>query len=80
MIEALDQVTPPPPERRWPPAAEVPLWADLSRLRDEVPLPEGPRWAAVDTAARERLRALFEELEFRSLADRIDPAFAGGAI
>jgi DNA polymerase-1 len=77
MIEALDEVTPPRTREALAGAAgQVPLWADLSRLRDEVPLPEGPRWAAIDAAARDRLRALFEELEFRSLADRIEPAFA----
>lgn len=80
MVERLDEVTPPRTrEALAGAAAQLPLWADLSRLRDEVPLPDGPRWAAVDAAARERLRALFEELEFKSLAARIDPAFATDA-
>jgi DNA polymerase I len=52
--------------------AELPLWADLARLRDDVPLREGPRHAPLDEAARGRLRVLFETLEFRSLLGRLE--------
>lgn len=48
------------------------LWRDLATLRDRVPLRDGPRWRPLDDEARARLRALFEELEFRSLIPRLD--------
>ena len=44
----------------------------LARLRTDVPLAPGPRHAALDEAARTRLRALFARLEFRSLLPRLD--------
>jgi hypothetical protein len=37
-----------------------------------VELPPGPRFAPFDEAARARVRALFEGLEFRSLLPRLD--------
>lgn len=53
-------------------ADRLPLWLHLSRLREDVPLPEGaPRWAPLTDAAAARVRALFEELEFRSLVPRL---------
>lgn len=53
-------------------SAELPLWCELTRLVDQVPLPEGPRWSPFDAQARARTRALFEELEFRSLLPRLE--------
>jgi DNA polymerase-1 len=50
---------------------DLPLWKDLARLRDDVPLPGGVRFAPFDAAARARAQALFEELEFRSLLPRL---------
>jgi DNA polymerase-1 len=50
---------------------DLPLWRDLTRLHDDVPLPEGPRWAAFDEAARQRAQELFRELEFKSLLPRL---------
>jgi DNA polymerase I len=44
----------------------------LVRLRRDVPLPEGPRHAALTRAAVERTRVVFEELEFRSLLPRLE--------
>lgn len=44
----------------------------LARLRKDVPLPEGPRWAALDAEAVARTRAQFEELEFKSLVPRLE--------
>jgi DNA polymerase-1 len=44
----------------------------LARLRKDVPLPEGPRHAALDADAVERTRAMFEELEFKSLVSRLE--------
>jgi len=55
-------------------AAEVALWRDLARLRDDVPLPPAPRFAAFDAAAAARVRALFERLEFQSLVGRLQTA------
>jgi len=43
----------------------------LARLRDEVPLPDGPRYGAPTAAAFEQVRALFVELEFNSLLARL---------
>jgi len=53
-------------------AGDLPLWRDLARLRDNVPLPEGTRFGVFDAASRARTRALFEALEFRSLLPRLD--------
>lgn len=44
----------------------------LARLHSEVPLPEGPRYAAFTPRAKAALGALFEELEFQSLLPRLD--------
>jgi DNA polymerase I len=43
----------------------------LARLDACVPLPEGPRFGLPGSAALERVRALFEELEFKSLIGRL---------
>ena len=43
----------------------------LTRLHDDVPLPEVDLYRSVDAAAHERLKAIFEELEFRSLLPRL---------
>jgi DNA polymerase-1 len=45
---------------------------ELTRLRDEVPLPPGELYGVLDAGARDRLRGLFEELEFRSLLPRLE--------
>jgi DNA polymerase I len=50
---------------------DLPLWRDLTRLHDDIPLPEGPRWAALDAAAQQRAHQLFQELEFKSLLPRL---------
>lgn len=47
-------------------------WRDLATLRRDVPLPAPPWSLPLDAAARERLRALFTALEFRSLLPRLD--------
>ncbi|MDB4976935.1 MAG: polymerase [Myxococcaceae bacterium] len=44
----------------------------LIRLRRDVLLPEGPRHATLTEAAAPATRALFEELEFKSLLPRFD--------
>jgi DNA polymerase-1 len=46
---------------------------DLSRLRDDVPLPAGPIAKPLDLDAIARLRELFAELEFKSLVSRLEP-------
>jgi DNA polymerase-1 len=48
---------------------------NLARLHDDVMLPEGPLSAAPSRESVERLRQLFEELEFRSLRARLDALF-----
>jgi DNA polymerase-1 len=50
----------------------LPLWRDLARLRDDVPLAAGPRFAPLTEESRARVRVLFEELEFRSLLPRLN--------
>jgi DNA polymerase I len=50
---------------------QLPLWRDLARLTDDLPLPAGPRWLPFTQEARERTRILFEALEFRSLLPRL---------
>jgi DNA polymerase-1 len=50
---------------------DLPLWRDLTRLHDDVPLPEGQRWAALTAAARQRAHQLFQQLEFKSLLPRL---------
>jgi DNA polymerase I len=49
---------------------------DLARLRRDVPLPDGPRHRPVDREHLLQARALFEELEFKSLMDRVDRLLA----
>ncbi len=51
---------------------ELPLWRELTRLAEDVPLPEGPRFGPLSGDARARTRALFEALEFRTLIPRLD--------
>jgi hypothetical protein len=53
-------------------ADKLSLWRDLALLRTDVPLAAPASWAPFDDAARARVRALFEELEFRSLVARLD--------
>ena len=50
---------------------DLPLWRDLARLADDLPLPAGPRWLPFTEEARARTRILFEALEFRSLLPRL---------
>jgi DNA polymerase I len=72
-LRRIDEVTPARVRDALAAGAErIRLWADLARLRDDVPLPPGPRYAPLSREARERLRELFAALEFRSLLPRID--------
>ena len=43
----------------------------LATLRRDVPLGDGPLAAPLSAAARERLAALFADLEFKSLGPRL---------
>lgn len=45
---------------------------DLARLRRDVSLADGPRCSPISRDRLLPIRALFEELEFRSLVDRVD--------
>jgi len=47
------------------------LWRQLATLREDVPLGEGALTAPVTAAMADRLRPLFEELEFKSLLGRL---------
>lgn len=47
-------------------------WRELARLREDVALPEGPRFAAFGPEPRGRVRAIFEALEFSSLIPRLE--------
>ena len=73
LLSRLDEVSPPSVRAALTQHAEkLPLWRDLALLRAAVPLAHEPRWATFDSAARTRVRALFEALEFRSLVPRLD--------
>ena len=73
LLSRLDEVTPPSVRAALVQNAEkLLLWRDLALLRTTVPLADAPRWAPFDDAARARVRALFETLEFRSLVPRLD--------
>lgn len=72
LLARIDEVTPEGLRARIAAnAASLSLWLDLARLRDDVPLGGGPRFAAFDEEARERVRRIFEALEFRSLLPRL---------
>jgi DNA polymerase-1 len=60
-------------------AGSLPLWRELALLRTDAPLAAGPRFAPFDARARARVRALFEQLEFRSLLPRLEALPEGGA-
>lgn len=49
---------------------------ELARLRRDVPLASGPRHAPIDREHLLDVRALFEDLEFRSLVARVDRLLA----
>jgi len=57
-------------------AAQLRETEELARLRRDVPLPEGPRHAPIDREHLLQTRALFEELEFKSLAKRVERLLA----
>jgi DNA polymerase-1 len=72
LLARLDEVTPESLRDAIAVRSDVlPLWRQLAALRDDVPLPAGARFAAFDAAARDRVSALFEALEFRSLIPRL---------
>jgi len=76
ILERLEEVRPVRAREAIRAAAErLPLYLRLARLRDDVPLEPGPRYAPITPEARERVRRLFTELEFRSLLGRMDAAF-----
>lgn len=77
VLEGLATVT--PPRLRDALAArreELAMWRDLARLRDDVPLADGPRWAPIDVLASDRLRSWYTELEMVSLVPRLEEALA----
>jgi len=73
LLARLEEVTPPRVRLALAGAAAQILETEqLARLRRDVPLPAGPRHAAIDGEHLLQARALFDELEFRSLVDRVD--------
>jgi DNA polymerase-1 len=73
LLAHLDEIT--PARVRLALAAAGPqilLTEELARLRSDVSLPDGPRVAPIDRDHLLQTRAIFEELEFRSLVDRLD--------
>jgi DNA polymerase-1 len=79
IVARLDEIGPPRLRTALQEVAEeLPLWEDLARLRADVPLPPGPRFAPVTEAARATVGTLFERLEFTSLIGRIDEALGVG--
>jgi 5'-3' exonuclease len=73
LVDGLGQVTPVTLRATLAAAsAQVLETESLARLRDDVPLPPGPRVAPVGAEAWSRVRALFIEWEFGSLLARVD--------
>jgi DNA polymerase-1 len=73
LVDRMGQVTPVTLRATLAAAsAQLLLTESLARLRDDVPLPSGPRAAPVGAEAWSRLRALFLEWEFGSLLARLD--------
>ena len=54
--------------------------AELARLRCDVPLADGPTAAPLTAESVVRLRAFFEELEFKSLVARLERLELAGAV
>jgi DNA polymerase I len=81
LLSKLEAVTSPKLRETLRDAAERLLMnEELVRLRDDVPLDEGPLALPLTQPGLERLRQVFEEFEFKSLIPRVDgllPA-AGG--
>jgi DNA polymerase-1 len=72
LLEHLDEVTPARlRETLTRNANQIRLNEELTRLRFDVPLGAGPFAAPLQHDALERVRALFEELEFKSLVERL---------
>ena len=72
LLEHLDEVAPARlRETLTRNAEQIRLNEELARLRVDVPLGEGPFVAPLQHDALERVSALFEELEFRSLSERL---------
>jgi DNA polymerase-1 len=72
MLARLDEVTPEAARRALAASADqLRLNEELARLRDDVPLGDGPFARPLGPSAFDRLRRLFEELEFKSLVTRL---------
>jgi len=80
LLEHLQDVTPTHVREAIRAAAEqMRRTEELARLRRDVPLPPGPRFALPSKDAFSNLRALFVELEFTSLLPRLAKVAAGQA-
>jgi DNA polymerase I len=73
LLAHLDEISPARVREALQAAADQLLQTEaLARLRDDVPLPDGPRFAPITAGALARVRELFVEWEFMSLISRLD--------
>jgi|GEM_PF-3503056 len=79
LLAHLDEITPARVRTALAQAADqIRETEELARLRRDVPLPDGPRHAPIDRQHLLQTRALFEELEFKSLAKRVEDLLSQG--
>jgi len=77
LVAHLDEIEPPRVRAAITAAApQILETEELARLRRDVVLPEGPRFSPIARDRLPQIRALFEELEFRSLVDRVERLLA----
>lgn len=73
LLEHLDAIQPDKVREALRTSAErLRLNEELTRLRPDVPLETGPLVQPLNAESRERLRRMFESLEFKSLLPRLD--------
>jgi DNA polymerase-1 len=73
LLADVDAITPPKLRDALRAAGDrIRMNEELARLRDDLDLGDGPLVSALGPEALEHLRALFAELEFKSLAARLD--------
>jgi DNA polymerase-1 len=73
LLSHIEEVTPPRLRESLARAAEqLRLNEELARLHETVPLPENPPPGLLSREVFERMRGIFDELEFRSLSARLE--------
>jgi DNA polymerase-1 len=80
ILQALEEITPPRVRENLRAHAErFSMGEELTRLRGDVPLPEGtPLALPLDAAAGDQVREVFRELEFQSLLPRLEVLLRDG--